>query len=354
MRIQIWRSRRRMKLIKMMVFSIINLLIIAAASLFIGIITFVDAYAAPRRPGLPFVIIIFCVVWIFSGSCMSFVLGRRSWNPVLKLVEALGQVSKGNFDVELEEDSHAPDLANVSKSFNVMVRELRRTETVHNDFVANVSHEFKTPIAAIEGYATLLQDEDLSKDERDAFIAKILYNTTRLSTLTGNILKIARLEKQEIVLEKSHFFLDEQIRQALLLHETRWVEKNLEVDIDLDLQEYYWNEELLMQVWVNIFDNAIKFTPKNGTILARLRKVDNSIIVDISDTGIGMNEEVLTHIFDKFYQGDKSHYSQGNGLGMTLVKQIIDLCNGKISVESKPSQGTTFTVELPLPDENND
>lgn len=352
-----WRNkppRQKRRFIHLVVFSIANLLIIAVAALFIGVVVFIESIGQHGRMGIPFILLIFCVIWIISGSCVSAFWGRRSWTPVLNLLEAFKEVSKGNFDVELKEELPVPELANVSKSFNKMVRELGRTETVHNDFVANVSHEFKTPIAAIEGYATLLQDESLTKSERDEYISKILSNTVRLSTLTGNILKIARLEKQEIVLEKNWFSLDEQIRQALISHENRWGEKNIEVDIDLDSQQYYWNEELLMQVWVNIFDNAVKFTPENGTILARMRKMERSIVVEISDTGVGMNEETAKHIFVKFYQGDKSHYSHGNGLGLTLVKRIVDLCGGGVRVQSTPGEGSTFVVELPLCDNESD
>lgn len=348
------RLRGKFRLIRLVLLSIINLVIIAAASLFIGIITFMQRMGRPDVPGFSFTIIILCVVWIFSGSCLSAFWGQRSWNPVLKLIDAFKQISKGNFDVELEEDGQIPEMANVSKYFNMMVRDLKRTETFHNDFVANVSHEFKTPIAAIEGYATLLQDEGLSKEERDEYISKILTNTRRLSDLSGNILKLARLEKQEIVLEKTHFSLDEQIRQALIVHENKWSEKNLEIDIDLDSHEYYWNEELLMQVWVNIFDNAVKFTDENGTILARMRATDKSIIVEISDTGIGMDKETVEHIFEKFYQGDTSHNYQGSGLGMPLVKRIVDLCGGTIMIETELGKGTTFRVELPITGEDED
>lgn len=347
-RVGVFRARRRNGLVVLLVFSLVNLLIIAVASISIGVITMLEGLSDREGVGFPVAFIMMCAIWIFFGSCVSAVLGSRSFTPMLKLVDAFKEVSKGNFEVKLNEESPVPELSTVAKSFNMMVRDLKRTETFHNDFTANVSHEFKTPIAAIEGYATLLQDDSLTKQERDEYIAKILSNTGRLSDLSGNILKLARLERQEIVLEKSLFSLDEQIRQALLLHESKWNEKNLEIDIDLDSQSYYWNEELLMQVWVNIFDNAIKFTPKEGTILARLRKSDSAISVEISDSGIGMDEETKEHIFDKFYQGDRSHYSEGNGLGMALVKRIVDLCGGSIKIDSRLDEGTTFIIELPL------
>lgn len=343
--------RRGRGLVALIAISLVNLLVIAIASIFIGIITMLEGVGGGGKMGGPFVIIIFCVVWIVFGAGMSAVLGGRSFTPMLNLLEAFKEVSKGNFDVKMAEESPVPEFVSVAKSFNMMVNELKATEEIHSDFITNVSHEFKTPIGAIEGYAMLLKDDALTKQERDEYVDKILASAGRLSDLSGSILKLSRVERQEVVIEKSKFSLDEQIRQALLLHEIKWNSKNIEVDIDLDLQYYYWNEDLLMQVWVNIFDNAIKFTPEGGTILARLRRKDKSLVAEISDTGVGMDEETMKHIFDKFYQGDKSRCGEGSGLGLALVSRIIDLCGGTIKVSSTPGEGTTFIVELPLDEE---
>ena len=176
----------------------------------------------------------------------------------------------------------------------------------------------------------------------------ILDSARQLSSLSGNILKLSKLENQEIVPDKKYFSLDEQLRQALLLLENQWSEKNIDIDMDLKSINYYGSEDLLMQVWINIFSNAIKFTPEGGLIVTRLKNIDNGICVSISDNGIGMSDEVKSKIFDKFYQGDNSRNFEGNGLGLALVKKILDLCNYEIDVKSKINEGTTFNIYLPI------
>jgi signal transduction histidine kinase len=257
-------------------------------------------------------------------------------------------VGKGNFNIKLDENKyHVDELKEMSHNFNIMVRELNNIETFRSDFITNVSHEFKTPLASIEGYTMLLQSDNLTEDEKSEYTKKILNNTKRLSNLVGIILQISRLENQGIIAEKNKFKLDEQLRQALLLFESKWTSKNIDLDLDLDQITFYGNEELLMQVWANIFSNAIKFTPESGTITCSLKKSDGFTIITISDNGIGMSEDTKKHIFEKFYQGDKSHSSEGNGLGLALVKRIIDLCGGTIEVYSEHGTGSIFTVKLP-------
>ena len=275
-------------------------------------------------------------------------LAHKLMNPIRKLIEATDEVSKGNFSIRLNEDNVKHEILNMNVSFNKMVNELSSIETLRNDFIINVSHEFKTPIAAIEGYATLLQDSDLSESERMEYTKIILESSRQLSSLSGNILKLSKLETQEIVPDKKYFYLDEQLRQALLLLENQWSKKNIDIDMDLKTTRYYGSEDLLMQVWLNIFSNAIKFTPENGLIITKLKATSDSIHICISDNGIGMSEEVQSRIFDKFYQGDKSRNFQGNGLGLTLVKKILDLCKCEISVKSKLNEGTTFNIYLPI------
>ena len=236
----------------------------------------------------------------------------------------------------------------MAHNFNLMAKELAGTEILRTDFVENVSHEFKTPLSAIEGYTTLLQRKDLSEEKRQNYTKKILYNTRRLSTLTSNILLLSRLENQEIGIKKETFCLDEQLREILLLLEDGWTEKKLELEIDLDAVDYYGNKDLLAHVWQNILSNAIKFAPENGIIHILLRRENGSLITSITDNGIGMSEDVMRRIFEKFYQGDFSRSSQGNGLGLALAKRIVDLHGGNISVSSKEGKGTTFTVSLPL------
>lgn len=229
-----------------------------------------------------------------------------------------------------------------------MTRELAGTELLRNDFVENVSHEFKTPLSAIEGYATLLQKKNLSEEKKEEYTKKILLNTRRLSTLTSNILLLSRLENQETGIKKETFSLDEQLRETLLSLETAWSEKNLELEIELDNVDYSGNKELLFHVWYNIIGNAVKFTDTGGWIQILLKKEAEQIKIQITDTGIGMDETIRQRIFEKFYQGDHSRSDTGNGLGLALAGRIITLHGGNISVASKEGKGSTFTVTLPF------
>ena len=228
-----------------------------------------------------------------------------------------------------------------------MVQELGSIEALRNDFAANISHEFRTPLAAIEGYTTLLQDHSLSDQERDEYTHIIIDSVRQLSSLSENILSMSRLEKQEIVTNKTTYSLDEQIRQAVLLLEPLWSEKKMELDIDLESALYYGNCDMMMQVWLNLLHNAIQYTPAEGTISVFLKKTKHSLLITVADTGIGMDEATLSHIFDKFFRKDKDS-SPGNGLGLPMVKRILQLNQGSVTVESTPGSGSSFVVTLPV------
>ncbi|MDP3447950.1 MAG: HAMP domain-containing sensor histidine kinase [Eubacteriales bacterium] len=267
-------------------------------------------------------------------------------SPILKINDAAKKVARGDFSVRLEEKSIAKEIEEIAKSFNIMVKELSNTETLRTDFVSNVSHEFKTPLSAIEGYATLLQDERLSKDEQALYVSRILENTSRLSKLTHSILSLSQLENQEIVLQQETFMLDEQIRRVLLGYEPLWEEKKLNIDLALKVTPYYGSKSLLAQVWSNLIDNAIKFSRPGGTLSISCGMIEGKVVARIRDTGIGMSEEVRQRAFDKFYQGERSHSVQGSGLGLALVRRIVSLCGGTIELMSKEGKGTEITVSL--------
>lgn len=291
----------------------------------------------------------FIILYLLSmatGVTLSAIVGHRILNPILKFSDALQEVSAGNFHVQVPENQRIEEMAIMAANFNRMVQQLQNTETVHGDFIANLSHEFKTPLASIEGYAVLLKDNRLSREEHDEYVGRIIRATHRLSSLSGNILKISRLESQEIITDKKPYRLDEQLRQAVLLLEADWSKKNLELDIRLQDIIYYGNDELLMQVWVNLLSNAIKFTPEGGSITIELAQT-NIIKAVIRDTGIGMDADTAKHIFDKFYQGDTSRKSEGNGLGLAIVSRIVKLCGGTIHTDTAPGEGSAFTVCLP-------
>ncbi len=282
------------------------------------------------------------------GTVLSKLIGKRALNMILSINSATKEIASGNFNITLDEDSQAIELREIARNFNIMARELSKTEILRNDFIENVSHEFKTPLATIEGYATLIQDSNLSEEKRLEYATTIVDSTKRLSSLSGNILLLSRLENQETGLKKCPFELSEQIREAILSYESQWTEKDLSLDIDLDELILLGNEDLLFQVWQNILGNAIKFSTSKGDLSVFLKEETNFAVVTIADTGIGMNPDVCSRIFEKFYQGDTSRSSIGNGLGLSLAKRIIDLHSGSISVSSTIDEGSTFTIKIPM------
>ena len=292
-------------------------------------------------------ILLLALVSLLIGTVIALYVGRLIVRPVQNISEAFDKLSAGNFDVKIPENEKLREIREMAQHFNAMTYDLSHIETLRSDFVANVSHEFKTPIAAIEGYATLLQNRSLSPEKHDHYVEKILENSRRLSNLSGNVLMLSKLENQELVSGKSEFRLDEQLRKCILLLERKWAEKNMEFDLDLPKINYFGSEPLLSQVWVNLLDNAIKHSPVGGVVHVAIQQTDRLLIVTIADHGDGMSEEVQKHMFEKFYQGDPSRQAEGNGLGLALVKRIVELCRGTIEAESSPGNGAAFSVALP-------
>ena len=291
------------------------------------------------------------VLSVVVGTIISTYVSKKMLKPIMKINDAAKKVAQGDFTVRLEEKSIANEIKEIAENFNVMVREMANIETLRNDFISNVSHEFKTPLSAIDGYATLLQDDTISREEENRYIDYIIENTGRLTMLTQNILALSRLENQEIILQKEWYVLDEQIRLVLLSYETIWEEKCLNIDLNLDHIRFYGNSSLLAQVWSNLIDNAIKFSNPGGTFMIDCSVQRSNIVIIFRDNGNGMAEEVRKHAFDKFYQGERSHNVKGNGLGLALVKRIVALCDGTVSIESKIGRGTSVTVTFPYIDD---
>lgn len=295
--------------------------------------------------GMPYTIRVL-LISILSGAAIAVGLSKIFVSPMMKLGDAMRKVAGGDFTVRLDCTSKIRDVREVYGSFNTMVKELGNTETLQTDFVSNVSHEFKTPISAIEGYASLLQDSQLTDEQKNAYIDKIIFNTRRLSDLVGNILLLSKVNNQTISLKASTFRLDEQVRQSILALESKWEKKEIEFDIDLDEIEYTGYENLLIHVWLNLIDNAVKFSPQNGQIRIRLKQLDGSVTFSIWDNGLSIPEADIGRIFNKFYQGDNSHASEGNGLGLALVRKIVAAAHGTINVTSSEDAGTEFVVAL--------
>lgn len=267
--------------------------------------------------------------------------------PTKQIQAALDKITAGDFTVRLDPENAYGGFSPIMESINRMTQELSGVETLRTDFVANVSHEMKTPLAVIQNYGTLLQSPDLTEKQRLKYARTITENTRRLGSLMTNILKLNRLENQQIYPEPKEYDLGEQLAGCLLQYESRWEENDIE--IETDLQEdvtVRLDEELMELVWSNLLSNAFKFTEPGGKIALRMWVQDGRAVVSVADTGCGMTAEVGEHIFEKFYQGDTSHATAGNGLGLALVKRIMDIVDGEITVSSAPGVGSTFTVKL--------
>ena len=292
-------------------------------------------------------------VFMLSLVCAAADLLRRRLTverPVKRIIDASQKVMDGDLSTRI------PPLRGVEPGFNViidyfnrMVQELSGMETLRADFIANVSHELKTPLAVIQNYGTMLQQPNLSYEDRKDYARTVTNASQRLASLITNILKLNKLENHQIYPKKERFDLGEQLCECLLGFENAWEAKNLEIETDIeDGVNVESDPELLSLVWNNLFSNAIKFTEEGGTIGLKLHKESGHAVVEVSDTGCGISPEVGAHIFEKFYQGDTSHATQGNGLGLALVKRVIDIIEGEISVSSEPGKGSTFTVKLKL------
>ena len=285
-------------------------------------------------------------VSLVLGLGFSFLVSKWIFKPIKDLRIAMEQVADGDFETRLTENSSSREIQEVYTGFNLMVHELGSTEMLRRDFTSNVSHEFKTPIAAIEGYSTLLQGGDnLDEDQRE-YVEKILYNTGRLSDLVGNILLLSKLENQSIETDQQIYRLDEQIRESLLAMEPAWINKNIDFDVELDSIKYLGNQGLMRHVWDNLISNAVKFSPDGGLVKLRLTKGSGKIIFVIEDNGPGIPEDAKKRIFDKFYQHDNSRKQEGHGLGLPLAKRIVHISGGKIEAENAEDGGARFVVTL--------
>ena len=283
---------------------------------------------------------------IFLGMVFGRLASSLVLSPITRLGKAMETVSKRDFSVRLETKSLITEVRDIYDNFNLMTSELGAVEELQTNFVSSVSHEFKTPINAIEGYAMLLQEKNIPPEEQEEYVGKILFNTKRLSELVGNILLLSKLENQAIPAKKEPFRLDEQIRRAILLLESKWSAKDILFDIDLEETVISGAEGLLLHIWVNLIDNAVKFSDKGGSIKMTLRNKKDTAVFSIEDNGCGISEEDMNHIFNRFYQSDSSRKDEGSGLGLALVKQIAELCGGTVEVKSVLGKGSRFTVTL--------
>jgi len=286
---------------------------------------------------------------LIIGGVTSVIASRLLFGKTKPILTAMKQLSKGNFQVRISQTSLLcpKELKEFFEEFNVMAQELESIEILRTDFVSNVSHEFKTPIVSLRGFAKLLQEPDLTQEERAEYLAMILGESDRLSNLSSNMLNLSKIEHQALLSGQTELELSEEIRRAMLIMESKWTKKQLELEMELEDVYYYGNGDLLSQVWINILDNAIKFSPRHGRLEIQLKDTRETVIFRVRDYGCGMDENTTNHMFDKFFQGDKSHTTEGNGLGMAVVQKIVALHGGDLSVLSSPGDGTEVTIVLP-------
>lgn len=287
--------------------------------------------------------IISCII---IGSIISVIASRKMLVSIRQFIEATTKLASGDFSARLNM-THPPEYNILSENFNHMAEELAGIEVLRTDFINNFSHEFKTPIVSIKGFAEILKDPTLSQEERDEYLDIVIEESTRLASLATNVLTLSKVEGQAILSHQQHFNLGEQIRQCVLMLDSKLEKKEILLQADIHDDIIFGNKEMLNQVWLNLLDNAIKFTPSQGIIEICTQEKDDQVIVKISDTGCGIDAQALPKIFDKFYQEDRSHATMGNGLGLSIAHEIVTLHKGSIHCASTVFKGTTFIVSLP-------
>ena len=301
------------------------------------------------KPETNHLLLYIAVASVILGSLLSSIVSRLPLKPVNEVINAMNRLASGDFKTRLcfgswfSRFSVADEL---SKSFNIMAEELENTELLRSDFVNNFSHEFKTPIVSIAGFASLLKRGNLTEEQKAEYISVIEEESMRLSAMATNVLNLSKVENQTILRDVSTFNLSEQIRTCVLLLENKWSKKNLEWNLDFEEHDITANEELLKQIWINLIDNAIKFSPEYGELNIRITRTNDVLSVSIVNPGAPIPGDKQDRIFQKFYQADESHATEGNGIGLAVAKKVAELHQGSISVQSEPGK-TAFTVTLP-------
>ena len=281
-------------------------------------------------------------------TLVNFLFTRFIYRYLDKISDAMQKVADGDYTVRLDAEKDQP-FRELYRNFNTMAEELGGVEMLKNDFINGYAHELRTPITSINGFAEMLLNDDgtLSREEKRSYLEIIASESRRLADLAGNSLLMSRLDTQKIIPDKKPFSLDEQLRRCSILLSGQWTEKDLDMTMDLDEAVYVGDYDLMQHLWINLLTNAVKYTPKGGSITVTLKNEEKFIAVSVADTGKGIPPEDRERIFDKYYQTDKSHSKRGLGLGLAICKRIVQLCNGSLTVESEVGVGSTFTVKLP-------
>lgn len=293
------------------------------------------------------ILILGCV--FLTGSIVFLVIADIIVKPLTRLTNAIKELSNGNYNVRVDNVGQ-DEISKLNQGFNQMARQLAKQDETRQKFISDISHEFQTPLTSIQGFANILKEEDLPKEQRVKYANIILYNSKRLSSLAKNMLQLTLLDREEIELELTNYSLVEQMNRVISTQENQAMEKNIEIVFEMPKKEIFieGDEQRLEQVWTNIISNAIKYTNEGGLITITMKKNSKDIEISIEDTGIGMSKEVVSHIFERFYREDKARNVEGNGLGLAIVKSIVDLHHGKIDILSQVYVGTNFIVRLPI------
>lgn len=290
-------------------------------------------------------VIIFVISSIIVGTIITVVVGKITLKPFNAMINGINSLADGNYETRLKLGNYKMGIE-LNNSFNALATELENTEILRSDFVNNFSHEFKTPITSILGFTKLLKKGSLTEEQRQEYLEIIEEEASRLVVMSKNVLDMTKFENQNILTNISHYNLSEQIRTCVILLEKKWEEKNISISVDFDEHYIDANEDMMKEVFINLLDNAAKFTPKNGEIEIKIQKSEEYTDITIKNTGVEISEEDMPRIFNKFYQCDKSHSSKGSGLGLSIAKRIVELHSGKIFVKSGNSS-TAFTVSIP-------
>lgn len=324
-------------------------MIIAIGAVYLLIYTDTISTQQAYSPDIPHLLLFITLLSIFVGFIVSMAASEIPLGPVNKMIDGINNLAAGNFRVRLKFGwpiTNHPAFAKLSDSFNKMAEDLEHTEMLRSDFINNFSHEFKTPIVSIAGFAKLLKRSNLTEAQRAEYLNVIEEESMRLSQMATNVLNLTKVENQSILTDVSRYNLSEQLRSCILLLESKWSRKSLEPELELDEYMIEANEELMKQVWINLLDNAVKFSPPCGIVRVDVKRQNHFLMVSITNSGADIPEEKLDKIFNKFYQADESHSSEGNGVGLAIVSRVVQLHSGSVSVNSKNSC-TTFTVQLP-------
>ncbi|PGZ74110.1 envelope stress sensor histidine kinase HitS [Bacillus sp. AFS029637] len=351
------RRRERMSKLKMLkvigaVIALFSFLTIIWSIAFYVASSILDAFEINVSPFVTFLIsdmvgfVFIVLIWVLIGVLMRPKREAMIWT----IIEPIQKIAKGDFSVKIRnEEKYDGEIGVLVKSINDMTDELNAMEKMRQEFVSNVSHEIQSPLTSIKGFARALQDNNLSEEKRKHYLTIIETETTRLSKLSQNLLKLTLLESEEYTPERVTYRLDQQLKQIVLTSEPLWVEKEIELELNLEKVHITADQESMSQVWINLIHNSIKFTPSGGTITIQLQEHEKFVEIRIHDTGIGISEEQKQHIFERFYKADSSRNRTygGSGLGLAIVKKVLDLHQGEIKVESEEGNGTEFIVRIP-------